>query len=163
RVVDRVDRARRLWARRWRREGARDRCGGRGRLCARAADEAEQAGADRRARRGEERGVLGELAAPTVGGLRRDLRGGGRLGGGRLLGEAAHRPILRASSGTVTLVGRMVRIVLPDATSRDAIDDLAAALGFLLINIVPRTEAYPAQVIYLTPDRRAMVHLVDEG
>jgi len=57
----------------------------------------------------------------------------------------------------------MIRIVLPDATPRDALDDAAAALGLLLLNIIPRTETYPAQVIYLTPDRRAAVHLVDEG
>jgi hypothetical protein len=57
----------------------------------------------------------------------------------------------------------MLRIVLPDATSRDDLDDTAASLGFLLVNIVPRTESYPAQVIYLTPDRQALVHLVDAG
>jgi hypothetical protein len=57
----------------------------------------------------------------------------------------------------------MVRIVLPDATPRDTIDDTAAALGLLLLNILPRTAEYPAQLIYLTPDRQALVHLVDEG
>lgn len=57
----------------------------------------------------------------------------------------------------------MIRLVLPDAAPRDALDDCAAAAGLLLINIVPRAEAYPAQVLYLTPDRRAIVHLVDEG
>ncbi|APR75791.1 Hypothetical protein A7982_01137 [Minicystis rosea] len=57
----------------------------------------------------------------------------------------------------------MVRIVLPDAVSRDTLDDVAAALGLLLVNIVPATDAHPAQVIYVTPDRRAAVHLVDEG
>ncbi|MFT3772827.1 MAG: hypothetical protein QM820_46155 [Minicystis sp.] len=57
----------------------------------------------------------------------------------------------------------MVRIVLPDATSRDTLDDVAAALGLLLVNILPAAETYPAQIIYVTPDRRAAVHLVDEG
>lgn len=57
----------------------------------------------------------------------------------------------------------MIRLVLPDTTPRDALDDAAAALGLLLLNIVPRADSYPAQVIYLTPDRRAVVHLVDEG
>lgn len=57
----------------------------------------------------------------------------------------------------------MMRIVLPDATPRDALDDAAAELGLLLINIVPKAETFPAQVIYMTPDRRALVHLVDEG
>ncbi len=57
----------------------------------------------------------------------------------------------------------MIRIGLPAATPRDAVDDTAASLGFLLVNIVPRTDTYPAQVIYLTPDRQALVHLVDEG
>ena len=57
----------------------------------------------------------------------------------------------------------MIRLVLPDTTPRDALDDAAHALGLLLLNIVPRADTYPAQVIYLTPDRRAAVHLVDEG
>jgi hypothetical protein len=57
----------------------------------------------------------------------------------------------------------MVRLDLPDATPRDAIDDAAAALGLLLVNIVPKTDTFPAQVIYLTPDLTALVHLVDEG
>lgn len=57
----------------------------------------------------------------------------------------------------------MKRIVLHDTTPRDAIDDAATALGLLLVNIVPKAETYPAQVIYVTPDRRAAVHLVDEG
>jgi hypothetical protein len=57
----------------------------------------------------------------------------------------------------------MVRIVLPDATPRDTLDDAAADLGLALVNIVSKTEAHPAQLIYVTPDRRAQVHLVDEG
>lgn len=57
----------------------------------------------------------------------------------------------------------MIRIVLPDATPRDAIDDTAVALGLLLVNIVPAAETHPAQLVYVTPDRRAAVHLVDEG
>lgn len=57
----------------------------------------------------------------------------------------------------------MMRLVLPDATPRDDLDDIAAELGLLLINIVPRADTHPAQVIYVTPDRQAAVHLVDEG
>ena len=57
----------------------------------------------------------------------------------------------------------MIRLVLPDATSRDALDDAAAALGLLLVNIVPRSETFPAQHVYVTPDRAAAVHLVDPG
>ena len=57
----------------------------------------------------------------------------------------------------------MVRIVLPDATPRDALDDAAADLGLSLVNIVAKTEAHPAQLIYVTPGRRAQIHLVDEG
>jgi hypothetical protein len=49
------------------------------------------------------------------------------------------------------------------APSRDALDDVAAAVGLLLVNLVPAGAGYPAQTIYLTPDRRALVHLVDEG
>jgi hypothetical protein len=57
----------------------------------------------------------------------------------------------------------MMRIVLHDTTPRDALDDAAHALGLLLVNIVPKADAYPAQLIYVTPDREASVHLVDEG
>jgi len=57
----------------------------------------------------------------------------------------------------------MIRLILPDSTPRDALDDAAAALGLLLVNIVPRTDAHPAQIVYVTPDRAAAVHLVDEG
>jgi hypothetical protein len=57
----------------------------------------------------------------------------------------------------------MIRLSLPDDTSRDAVDDMAADAGLFLVNILPRTDAYPAQVIYLTPDRRALVHFVDAG
>lgn len=57
----------------------------------------------------------------------------------------------------------MVRLPLPDGTSRDAIDDAAHAAGLLLLNILPRTESYPAQLVYVTPDRRALVHFVDAG
>jgi hypothetical protein len=54
--------------------------------------------------------------------------------------------------------------VSPEAVecpSRDVADDAAAALGLFLVNIVPGTETYPAQAIYVTPDRGAQIHLVD--
>jgi hypothetical protein len=57
----------------------------------------------------------------------------------------------------------MVRIPLDEGTSRDQVDDLAIEVGLALVNIVPRTETHPAQIIYATPDRRALVHLVDAG
>ena len=57
----------------------------------------------------------------------------------------------------------MIRLALPDDTSRDAVDDAALATGLALINILPRTDTYPAQVIYFTPDRRALIHFVDAG
>jgi hypothetical protein len=57
----------------------------------------------------------------------------------------------------------MVRILLDEGTSRDQVDDLALAVGLALVNVVPRTEAHPAQLVYATPDRRAQVHLVDAG
>jgi hypothetical protein len=57
----------------------------------------------------------------------------------------------------------MIRVVPRDSVSRDDIDDAAFALGFLLVNIVPRSELHPAQVVYVTPDRRGSVHLVEDG
>jgi hypothetical protein len=57
----------------------------------------------------------------------------------------------------------MIRIPLPDGTSRDAVDDIALAAGLALLNILPRTETLPAQLVYVTSDYRALVHLVDAG
>jgi hypothetical protein len=57
----------------------------------------------------------------------------------------------------------MIRLFLPDDASRDAVEDVACAAGLHLVNILPRTEAYPAQMMYLCPDRRAYVHFVDAG
>jgi hypothetical protein len=55
----------------------------------------------------------------------------------------------------------MIRLALPDTATRDALDDLAVACGLLLVNIVPAGEAHPAQLIYVTPDRRTQIHLIE--
>jgi len=57
----------------------------------------------------------------------------------------------------------VIRIPLPDDTSRDAVDDAALAAGLALLNVLPRTDTYPAQLVYVTSDRRALVHFVDAG
>ena len=57
----------------------------------------------------------------------------------------------------------MIRLLLADDTPRDAVDDAASRTGLFLVNILPRTDAYPAQTVYFTPDRRALVYFVDAG
>jgi hypothetical protein len=57
----------------------------------------------------------------------------------------------------------VIQVSLPGDTSRDAVDDAALAVGLVLLNILPRTDTYPAQLVYVTPDRRASVHFVDAG
>ncbi len=57
----------------------------------------------------------------------------------------------------------MIRIALPDDTSRDAEDDAALAAGLALLNVLPRTDTYPAQRVYVTSDQRALVHFVSAG
>jgi hypothetical protein len=55
----------------------------------------------------------------------------------------------------------VIRLPLAEGTTRDAVDDLAFAVGLRLVNIVPRTEAFPAQLVYVTPDGAVGAHLVD--
>jgi hypothetical protein len=57
----------------------------------------------------------------------------------------------------------VISIALPDDTSRDAEDDAALAAGLALLNVLPRTEAYPAQRVYVTPDHLALAHFVNAG
>jgi hypothetical protein len=57
----------------------------------------------------------------------------------------------------------MTRLSLSDDTPRDAVDDAVSSMGLFLVNILPRTDAYPAQAVYLTPDRRALVYYIDAG
>jgi hypothetical protein len=57
----------------------------------------------------------------------------------------------------------MIRISLPDDTSRDAVDDAALAACLALLNITPRTDRFPAQRVYVTSDHRALVHFIDDA
>jgi hypothetical protein len=51
---------------------------------------------------------------------------------------------------------------LGDGVSRDAVWDVCADIGFRLSNAVPRAEAHPAQAIFVSPDRRTLLHLVED-
>jgi hypothetical protein len=55
----------------------------------------------------------------------------------------------------------VIRLPLAEGTTRDDVDDLASALGLRLVNIVPRTDAFPAQLVYVTNDGATAAHLVD--
>lgn len=55
----------------------------------------------------------------------------------------------------------MIRLPMAEGTTRDEVDDLAVAAGLRLVNIVPRTEAFPAQLVYVTEDGAVAAHLVD--
>ena len=51
---------------------------------------------------------------------------------------------------------------LGDAVPRDAVEDACVDLGFRLSNVVPRTAAHPAQIIFVSADRRTLLHLVED-
>lgn len=51
---------------------------------------------------------------------------------------------------------------LGDAVPRDAVEDACADLGLRLSNVVPRTAAHPAQIIFVSADRRTFLHLVED-
>lgn len=55
------------------------------------------------------------------------------------------------------------RLLLDREVSRDDVDDAVVALGLKLINVVPESSTHPNQLIYATPDRRGMVHLIQDG
>jgi hypothetical protein len=57
----------------------------------------------------------------------------------------------------------MIRLVLAERVTSDDLDDLAARAGFLLLNLVPAADTHPAQAIYRTRDRQALVHVIDDA
>lgn len=57
----------------------------------------------------------------------------------------------------------MIRLVLAERVTSDDLDDLAVRAGFLLLNLIPAADTYPAQAIYRTRDRRALVHVIDDA
>ena len=56
----------------------------------------------------------------------------------------------------------MIHVTLAETVTRDDLDDAAVSAGWLLLNIVPKTAAFPAQVIWATADRRTMIHIIDD-
>jgi hypothetical protein len=55
----------------------------------------------------------------------------------------------------------VIRVELQAGATRDAVDDAAHALGLALVNIVPAAPGRPAQLVFVSPDRRVGVHLVE--
>lgn len=49
-----------------------------------------------------------------------------------------------------------------EGVPRDAVEDVCGELGLRLANVVARTDAHPAQAIYVTADRLTLLHLVDD-
>lgn len=57
----------------------------------------------------------------------------------------------------------MIRLVLAESVTVDDLDDLALGVGLLMMNILPAGDAHPAQTIYRTRDRQALVHVIDDA
>ena len=57
----------------------------------------------------------------------------------------------------------MIRIVLDATVTQDDLDDAAFEEGLLLLNIVPATTEYPSQIIFMTPDRQNLIHVIDDA
>lgn len=57
----------------------------------------------------------------------------------------------------------MIRLVLAERVTSDDLDDLVYQAGFLLLNRAPATATHPAQAIYRTRDRQALVHVIDDA
>lgn len=51
---------------------------------------------------------------------------------------------------------------LGDAVPRDAVEGACAELGLRLSNVVARAAAHPAQLIFTSPDRQTMLHLIED-
>lgn len=51
---------------------------------------------------------------------------------------------------------------LGDGVPRDAVEDACAELGLRLANVVARSAAHPAQLIFATSDRQTFLHLVED-
>ncbi len=57
----------------------------------------------------------------------------------------------------------MIRLVLAESVTVDELDDLALGVGLVMMNIVPAADNHPAQTIYRTRDRQALVHVIDDA
>ena len=56
----------------------------------------------------------------------------------------------------------MIRLVLAPSVTVDDLDDVVFGLGLVMMNILPAGDAHPAQTIYRTPDRQALVHVIND-
>ena len=56
----------------------------------------------------------------------------------------------------------MIRLVLAESVTVDDLDDLALRVGLVLMNLIPAGDAHPAQTIYRTGDRQALVHVIND-
>ncbi|MEP7121353.1 MAG: hypothetical protein ABJE95_10605 [Byssovorax sp.] len=56
----------------------------------------------------------------------------------------------------------MIRLVLAESVTVDDLDDLARQLGLVMMNIIPASDAHPAQTIYRTRNRTDLVHVIDD-
>lgn len=57
----------------------------------------------------------------------------------------------------------MTRLVLGEAVSDDVLDDARLALGLQLVNVTPATRSTPAQLQFLSRDRRSLIAVVDDA
>lgn len=56
----------------------------------------------------------------------------------------------------------MTRVELPAGFSLDQLDDLVVAQGLQLLDLLPASDTHPAQQIYIDPEARTFLHLVEE-
>ena len=57
----------------------------------------------------------------------------------------------------------MIRLVLAERVTADDVDDLVVRAGLLLMNLLRATDAHPTQAIYRTPDRQALVYVINDA
>jgi hypothetical protein len=57
----------------------------------------------------------------------------------------------------------MIRLVLDGGVTVDDLDDLAVRVDLVMMNIIPASDAHPAQTIYRTADRQALVHVINDA
>jgi hypothetical protein len=58
---------------------------------------------------------------------------------------------------------KSAQVALENSVTRDQIDDVLADLGCALVNVVPRSDEHPAQIILVTADRCHLVYVIDDA
>jgi hypothetical protein len=61
------------------------------------------------------------------------------------------------------MTGPSERVVLRETVTQDQVDDLSAALGWRMINVLPATDEQPSQMLFATADRQGVVYLVQDS